>query len=98
MNRRQVAVAWALLAAVAAGRARAQAATAAGEVTKVDKEGKRVTLKHSGVKNLDMPPMTMAFRVRDPELLSDLAVGDRVRFVAERIDGQYTVTALTRAP
>ncbi len=95
MKRRQAAFAF---AAVACGLAHAQAATAAGEVVKVDREGRRVTLKHSGVRNLDMPPMTMIFRVRDAQLLSDLAPGDRVRFVAERVDGQYIVTALTKAP
>ena len=76
----------------------AQAPTAGGEVAKVDKAASRVTLKHSGIKNLDMPPMTMIFRVRDPKMLDDLAAGDRVRFVAERLDGQYTLTALSKAP
>ena len=45
-----------------------------------------------------MPPMTMAYRVRSPQLLEGVAVGDRVRFTAERIDGNYTVTALSKAP
>ncbi len=76
----------------------AQTTTAGGEVTKLDKAGNRITIKHGGIKNLDMPPMTMSFRVRDPKLLDGVAVGDRVRFAAERIDGQYTVTALTKAP
>ena len=83
---------------VLASSALAQAPTAGGEVAKVDKAASRVTLKHSGIKNLDMPPMTMIFRVRDPKMLDDLAAGDRVRFVAERLDGQYTLTALSKAP
>ena len=86
-----------LMAGLGAG-VQAQTTTAGGEVTKLDKPGSRVTLRHGEIKNLDMPPMTMTFRVRDPELLDGLAVGDRVRFAAERIDGQYTVTALTKAP
>ena len=99
MNRRQAAIAWALAcAATAVAPARAQADNAAGEVLKVDREGLRLTIKHTGVKNLDMPPMTMIFRVRNAELLADLAPGDRVRFVAERIDGQYIVSSLTKAP
>lgn len=76
----------------------AQTTTAGGEVTKLDKAGKRITIKHGEIKNLDMPPMTMTFRVRDAKLLDGLAVGDRVRFAADRIDGQYTVTALSKAP
>ena len=57
----------------------------------------RITLKHGEIRNLDMPPMTMAFRVRDAKLLDGVTVGDRVRFVAERVDGQYTVTALSKS-
>lgn len=76
----------------------AQASMASGEVTKVDKSNARITLKHGEIKSLDMPPMTMAYRVRPPGLLEGVAVGDRVRFTAERIDGQYTVTALSKAP
>jgi len=90
----------ALLVAMAAmgGAVHAQTPTSAGEVTKLDKAGNRVTLKHGEIKNLDMPPMTMTFRVSDPKLLEGVAVGDRVRFVADRVEGQYTVTALTKAP
>jgi len=36
--------------------------------------------------------------VRDPRLLDGVAVGDRVRFTADKLDGNYTVTALTKAP
>ena len=76
----------------------AQAPAASGEVIKIDKANVRITLKHGGVRNLDMPPMTMAFRVRPPQLLDGVAVGDRVRFAAERIDGNYTVTSLSKEP
>ena len=76
----------------------AQAGMVTGEVTKVDKANARVTLKHGEIKSLDMPPMTMAYRVRTPQLLEGVAVGDRVRFTAERIEGNYTVTALSKAP
>ena len=65
-----------------------------GEVRKVDKAQAKVTLKHGEIKNLDMPPMTMVFRVRDAKMLDGLAEGTKVRFAAEKIDGQYTVTDL----
>lgn len=87
-----------LATVVVAASALAQTPTTAGEVTKLDKAGSRVTIKHGEIKNLDMPPMTMTFRAREPKLLDGLAVGDRVRFVVQRIDGQYTVTALSKAP
>ena len=76
----------------------AQSPSATGEVTKLDKAGGRVTIKHGEIKNLDMPPMTMAFRVSNPRLLEELAVGSRVRFTAEKVDGQYTVTSVSKAP
>jgi len=69
----------------------------AGEITKLDKAGGRVTLKHGEIKNLDMPPMTMVFRVADPKLLESVNVGDRVSFVAEKVNGQFTVTVLNKA-
>jgi len=69
-----------------------------GEVRKVDAAQGRITLKHAGIKSLDMPPMAsgMVFRVSDKKLLDGLAVGDKVRFDADKVGGQYTVTALTK--
>lgn len=67
------------------------------EVRKVDKEAGKVTLKHGALKNLDMPPMTMVFRVKDPMLLEKLKAGDKIRFQAEKVDGAYTVTQLEPA-
>jgi Cu/Ag efflux protein CusF len=81
-----------------AGTLNAQTPVASGEITRLDVAGGRVTLKHGEIKNLDMPPMTMVFRVADPRLLEGLAVGQRIGFTAERINGQYTVTSVTRAP
>ena len=82
------------LLATAAG---AQMPQASGEVTKVDKNNGRITLRHGEIKNLDMPPMTMTFRVREGKLLEDVAVGERVRFTAEKLDGNYVVTTLNKA-
>lgn len=75
----------------------AQTPNADGEVTKIDKAAGKLTLRHGEIKNLDMPPMTMVFRVADPRLLDDLAVGDRVRFAADKLGGNYTVTAIAKA-
>ncbi len=83
-------------AGLLAAAAWAQPAMTNGEVTKLDKPGGRITLKHGEIKNLDMPPMTMNFRVADPKLLDGVGVGDRVRFVAEKVNGQFTVTALSK--
>jgi Cu/Ag efflux protein CusF len=73
---------------------RAMAGMSEGEVRKVDNAVGKLTLQHGPLQNLDMPAMTMVFRVKDPAWLAQLKVGDRVRFIAERIDGNLTVTAL----
>lgn len=69
-----------------------------GEVRKVDKAASKITLKHGEIKNLEMPPMTMVFQVRDPALLDKAKVGDKVRFAAEQKDGALVVTTLEAAP
>ncbi|MBC7941802.1 MAG: copper-binding protein [Chitinophagaceae bacterium] len=76
----------------------ALAQSSSGEVVKIDKPGGRITLKHDSIKALDMPAMTLAFRVREARMLDNVAVGDRVRFDAEKLDGSYTVTALAKQP
>ncbi len=78
--------------------AHAQAPTTDGEITKIDKAQARITLRHGEIKNLDMPAMTMVFRVREAAMLDNVAVGDKVRFNAAKLDGYYTVTAISKAP
>lgn len=65
-----------------------------GEVRKVDKDAGKVTIKHGPLANLDMPPMTMVFRVKEPAMLDQVKAGDAIRFKAEKIGGNYTVTEL----
>lgn len=62
-----------------------------GEVRKVDKDAKKITIKHGPIANLDMPAMTMVFQVKDPALLDQVKAGDKVRFVADKIGGAYVV-------
>ena len=67
-------------------------------VRKVDAAAGKITLKHGPIANLDMPPMTMVFRVQPPELLDKVKAGDSVKFRAEDIGGNLTVTAIEKAP
>ena len=71
--------------------------TTEGEVRKVDREAKRITLRHGEIRNLEMPAMTMVFQVTDAALLDQLKPGDKVRFKAEKIGGELTVTAIKPA-
>ena len=68
-----------------------------GEVRKVDKEASKLTLRHGRIENLDMPGMTMVFRVADPKMLDGVKEGDSVRFSADRVNGALTVTAIESA-
>ena len=62
-----------------------------GEVRKIDKEAGKITIKHGPLANLDMPGMTMVFRVKDPAMLDRVKEGDKIKFVADRMDGSLTV-------
>jgi len=77
--------------------AAAPAPASDGEVRKIDKEQGKVTLKHGPIANLDMPGMTMVFKVADPKLLDNLMPGDKVKFAATNKDGAITVTAIEMA-
>ena len=68
-----------------------------GKVRKVDKAAKKVTIKHGPITNLDMPPMTMVFQVRDPSMLEKVRAGDKIKFRAEDVKGALTVTRIEAA-
>jgi Cu/Ag efflux protein CusF len=65
-----------------------------GVVKKVDKAQGKLTLRHGPLENLDMPGMTMVFRVQDAGWLDRLKPGDNIRFLADRVNGVFTVITL----
>jgi len=75
----------------------AAADMADGEVRKVDKENKKITLKHGVIKSLDMPGMTMVFGIKDAAMLDNLRVGDKVKFKAEQAGSAIVVTDIQMA-
>jgi Cu(I)/Ag(I) efflux system protein CusF len=85
------------LALSAATGAWAQAAMIDGSVQKIDQAAGKVTLKHGPIKNLDMEAMTMVFRVQDANMLKSLKVGQKIKFEADRVNGQITVTKIEGA-
>ena len=68
-----------------------------GEIRKVDKEAGKLTIKHGEIKNLDMPGMTMVFRVKDKVVLDKLQTGDKIKFKVVREDGNMVVTDIRPA-
>ena len=82
--------------ALAASAALAQA-LADGEIRKVDKDAKKMTIKHGPIQSLDMPAMTMVFQVKEPAMLEQVKPGDKVKFEAQRLGGAFTVTRMEAA-
>jgi Cu(I)/Ag(I) efflux system protein CusF len=62
-----------------------------GEIRKVDKDSGKITIRHGELKNLAMPPMTMVFRAKDPAMLDQVKAGDKVMFIADKVEGLFTV-------
>ncbi len=65
-------------------------------VRKVDAAQGKLTLKHSEIPNLDMPPMSMVFKAQSPAMLEGLKAGDQVRFQAKEINGAYTAVNIEK--
>ena len=89
--------AFALQGALADDAHHAAGALSEGQVRKVDKSAKKITIKHGPLANLDMPAMTMVFQVKDAALLDKAKAGDKVKFGAEKVGGQYVVTRIEPA-
>lgn len=68
-----------------------------GQVTKIDPTAEKITIKHGPIKKFGMDEgMTMVFHVLDPRLLKKVKSGDKVRFVPDRTNGQFTVTQIEK--
>jgi Cu(I)/Ag(I) efflux system protein CusF len=74
----------------------AASANTSGEVRRIDAAAGKITIKHGAISNLDLPAMTLVFHVADPAMLDNVKPGDKVRFAADKINGQYTITTLER--
>ncbi|MBQ4825668.1 MULTISPECIES: copper-binding protein [unclassified Leisingera] len=66
----------------------------AGTVKKIDAKSGKVTIKHEELVDLEMPAMTMVFRVAHAAMLEQMQAGGSIEFVAERVKGKLTVTAV----
>jgi len=82
----------------AAGAAWAQDALTDGLVRKVDAEAKKITIKHGPMPKFDMEDgMTMVYAVQDPAMLTAVKAGDKIKFDAEHVNGQFVVTKIQKA-
>lgn len=75
----------------------ANAVMTAGEITRVDARGGKLTIRHEDIKNLEMPAMTMVFALKDAAQAAQFNAGDKVRFHVQDEDGTLTITRIERA-
>jgi Cu(I)/Ag(I) efflux system periplasmic protein CusF len=69
-----------------------------GEVQKVDRAARKLTVKHGEIRNVEMPPMTMVFQVRDVAMLDRLKAGDKILFAVEKAaTGEFVVITIQPA-
>jgi len=88
----------ALALCVMASVALAQAGLIDGQVVKVDPSASNITIKHGPIKKLDMDQgMTMVFHAPSADLLKGVKAGDKIKFDAESVNGQLTVTKVEKS-
>jgi Cu(I)/Ag(I) efflux system protein CusF len=76
----------------------AQEALIDGQVMKVDQSAGKITLKHGPIKKLGMDQgMTMVFKAQDAAMLKAVKAGDKVKFDADQVNGQFTVTKIEKS-
>jgi Cu/Ag efflux protein CusF len=92
------ALALALILTAAGHEVRAQSALTDGLVTKIDTSAGKITIKHGPMKKFDMENgMTMVYRAADPAMLTAVKSGDKVKFDADNVNGQFIVTKIQKA-
>ena len=68
-----------------------------GKITKIDAATGKITIDHQKIPNLEMPAMTMVFKAADPAMLKTVKPGDRIKFTADSVNGQITVTKIDKS-
>lgn len=71
-----------------------QTADGKGVIRAIDLVVGTITLQHDPIAALGWPAMTMKFPVHSPDLLKDLAVGQRVHFVLMNQGGKPMVSEI----
>lgn len=90
-------LALAIGAALSVNAAWAQALTD-GVVRKVDQSANKISINHGPMKKFNMEDgMTMVYTVKDPAMLKSVKTGDKVKFDADHVNGQYVVTKIQKA-
>jgi Cu/Ag efflux protein CusF len=80
----------------AGATSQAAEALAEGEVRRIDKDAKKITIRHGPIAKLDMPAHTMVFQVKDPAMLDQVKAGDKIKFDAEKVGGAFLLTRIEK--
>ena len=67
-----------------------------GVVKSINRADGKLTLKHGPIPKLDMPGMTMVFRVNDPKLLDQVKEGDEIGVTVDRTGGALVITGIQK--
>jgi Cu/Ag efflux protein CusF len=87
-----------LCAGTQGASAQAPSDLTAGQVMKVDQSAGKITIKHGPIKKLGMDlGMIMVFKTQDPAMLNLVKAGSKIKFDAEKVNGQYTVTKIEKS-
>jgi len=75
-----------------------ESAQVTGEIVKIDERAGKVSIKHGPIAslNLNEDGKTDDFRPKDGLLFNALKVGDKIRFTAERANGELTIVKLEK--
>ncbi|MCF8477799.1 MAG: copper-binding protein [Pseudolabrys sp.] len=88
----------ALSTATLSAPAYAQSTMTDGTVRKVDAATNKITIKHGPMKKFGMDDgMTMVYAVKDPALMTGVKTGDKIKFDADNVNGQFIVTKIAPA-
>jgi Cu(I)/Ag(I) efflux system protein CusF len=86
-----------ILTAALTVSAMAQEGRTEGEVRKIDTEQKKITLRHGPIIGaLNMPAMTMPFKVKEDHLLHHVQVGDRVDAIVLQENNALYILSIER--
>jgi len=68
-----------------------------GQVTKIDESANKITMRHGPMPKFELDEgHTMVFRVQDPAIFKQVKIGDKVKFEADRVNGQFVVVKIQR--
>ena len=98
MQKRYLLVAATLTILTSSSSVNAQSELINGQVTKVDPSASKITIRHGPMPKFQLDDgHTMVFRAQDPTMLKGVKAGDKIKFEADRVSGQFTVTKIEKA-